>query len=211
MTSMPRQGSLTGRFTLEATDVASIALADSRRSAPPLLGYRPARNRRLPGKGRAWPPVTVWTVAQASECARSPSQRGPPHRVRSMGYVSSNGEFLREVRFARRCLDERGERRVCDLACDRRADQPPAPRLPRPAVVLRRRRDRGDGLDQRGERSRQPSRSPSGTAPSDSPILAYVTAGGDLEVLQGRLVGRFSLQARTRLVRSALIDASRSP
>ena len=32
-------------------------------------------------------------------------------------------------------------------------------------------------------------------APGASPVLGYVTADADLEVLQGRLSGRFSLQA----------------
>ena len=46
-------------------------------------------------------------------------------------------------------------------------------------------------------------------APGASPVLGYVTAGGALEVLQGRLSGRFSLQAddATSLALSSLTDS----
>jgi len=186
------QGSLTGTFTLEATGVASIALAAGGGSAPPLLGY--VQNRTAAFLVKTGVAGDNWTVVRASGVRSISLAEGTTPSSGLMGYVSDSGSFFTsEVSPEDQWTEEADGVTAISLAVVGPSGEPLLGYLAgnrfyvaeslTPAAWV----EEATGVAEMAVAS--------DSAPGASPVLGYVTITGDLEVSQGRLSSRFSLQA----------------
>lgn len=186
------EGSLTGTFTLEAKRVASIALVAGTGSSAPLLGYVQSRTAAFLVK------VGIaggnWTVVAASGVRSIALAEGTTPSNGLMGYVSSNGSFFaNEVPPENQWTQEATGVTAISLATVGPSGEPLLGYVARNAFYV------AEGLDPAiwTEEATGVAQiaTASDSAPGASPVLGYVTITGRLEVLQGRLRSRFSLQA----------------
>jgi len=183
-------GSLTGPFTLEATGATSIALTGGTSSAFPLLGYvRASDSAFLVKTGVAG---DDWTIVQSSGVRSIALAQGSTPSGGLMGYLSNSGTFYASpetpkvqwtpeatgVRAFSLALGPGGLPFLGYLAGN---SFYAAAGLSPTAWV-----DEANGVAEIAVAS-EPE-------PGASPVLGYLTTSGDLEVLQGQLSGRFSLQ-----------------
>ena len=187
------QGSLQGTFTLEATGVASIALAAGGDAAPPLLGYvQSATAAFLVKAGVA---DGEWNVVAASGVRSIALAEGLTPSCGLMGYLSDGGSFFASAvtPLGNQWTQEATGVTALGLAVVGPTCQPLLGYLAGsifyvaqglfPATWV----EEATGVAQIAVAS--------GSAPGASPVLGYVTITGNLDVLQGRLTNRFSLQA----------------
>jgi len=181
------EGSLTGPFTLEATGSTSIALAVGTSSDPPLLGYVQASSGAFLVKtGVAG---DDWTVVQSSGVRSIALAQGSTPSGGLMGYLSNSGSFYAspetpEVQWTPEAtgVTAVGPSGVPLLGYLAGNSFYAAEGLS-PATWV----DEANGVAEMAVAS--------DPAPGASPVLGYIAAGGDLQVMQGQLSGRFSLQS----------------
>jgi hypothetical protein len=200
------QGSLTGDFTLQATGVASIALAAGGGSAPPLLGYVQSANAAFLVK------VGVagddWTVVQPSDVRSIALAEGATPSSGLMGYVSNSGTFFAsEVSPDSQWTWEASGVTAISLAAVGPTGEPLIGYLARNGFFVAESLTSATWVQEAAGvvEMAVASSSASGAAP----VLGYVTTTGDLEVLQGQLSRSFSLQASgvSSLALSSVIDS----
>jgi len=186
------QGSLTGTFTLEATGVASIALAAGGGSAPPLLGY--VQNRTAAFLVKTGVAGDNWTVVRASGVRSISLAEGTTPSSGLMGYVSDNGSFFTsEVSPEDQWTEEADGVTAISLAVVGPSGEPLLGYLAGNRFYVAESLTPATWVEEATGVAEMAVASDS--APGASPVLGYVTITGDLEVSQGRLSSRFSLQA----------------
>ena len=186
------QGSLSGTFTLEATGVASIALAAGGDSAPPLLGYLQSSNGAFLVKtGLAG---NSWRVVRASGVRSIALAEGGTPSSGLMGYVSNSGGFFAsEASSEPQWTQEAYGVTAISLAAVGPAGEPLLGYLAGKSFYVTESLFPATWVEEATGVAEMAVASDS--APGAFPVLGYVTITGDLEVLQGHLSSRFSLQA----------------
>ncbi|MGO9963946.1 MAG: CHAP domain-containing protein [Acidimicrobiales bacterium] len=186
------EGSLTGPFTLEATGASSIAVAAGTSSAPPLLGYvRAVDGAFLVKTGVVG---SNWNVVQSSGVRSIALAQGSTPSGGLIGYLSDAGSFYvspeaPEVRWT----PEATGVTAISLALVGAGDLPLLGYLAGTSFYAAEGENPAPWVDEaNGVAEMAVAAEPE---PGASPVLGYVTAGGGLEVMQGRLSGRFSLQS----------------
>jgi hypothetical protein len=200
------QGSLTGTFTLEATGVASIALAAGGGSAPPLLGY--VRSRTAAFLVKTGVAGGNWTVVEASGVRSIALAEGTTPLSGLMGYVSNDGSFFAsEVSPENQWTHEADGVTAISLAAVGPAGEPLLGYLAGNSFYVAESLTPATWVDEATGVAEMAVASDS--VLGASPVLGYVTITGGLEVLQGRLSSRFSLQARdvSSLALSSVTDS----
>ena len=199
-------GSLTGHFTLEARGVASIALADNGGSAIPLLGYLRQNSGaflvKLGVAGRNW------TLVQSSGVRSIALAEGAAHSSALLGYVSTNGSFFAKTGV----LGGLWTKEATGVSAISLAVVGPAG-TPLLAFLAKHVLSAAEGVSRStwvheaiGVTAMAVA---AGAAEGAVPVVGYLTTAGALEVRQGPLAGRFSLQARgvSSIVISSLTDS----
>jgi hypothetical protein len=199
-------GSLTGRFRLEARGVASIALADNGGSATPLLGYlRHNSGAFLVKLGVAG---GSWTVVQPSGVRSIALAEGAARSSALLGYVSTNGSFFAKTGM----LGGRWTKEASGVSAISLAVVGPTG-TPLLAFLAKHVLSTGEGVSPSTwihEALGVTAMAVAAGAPQGAvPVVGYLTTGGDLEVRQGALAGRFTLQARdvSSMAISSLTDS----
>ncbi len=186
------EGSLTGRFTLEASGASSIALAAGGGAAPPLIGFVQARSGAFLEK--AGIAGGSWTVAQPTGVRSIALAEGTSASTGLLGYVSTNGTFFaRQASPGAPWTREAGSVSAISMAVIGPSAEPLVGYLSgntfyaaetlTPASWVR----EASGVAQIAVAA--------GSAPGALAVLGYVTTTGDLDVMQGPLSGTFSVQA----------------
>jgi hypothetical protein len=199
-------GSLSGRLTLEARGVASIALADNGGAAAPLLGYvRQKTGAFLVKRGVAG---GNWTIAQPSGVRSIALAEGRTASSELIGYVSLKGSFwARAGSLGGPWTKEATGVSAISLASVGPSGTPLLGFLAKSGffaaegVVASRWVHEATGVAAMAVAS--------DAAQGAGPVLGYLSTAGDLEVRQGPLSGRFSRQAHdvSSIAISSLTDS----
>lgn len=198
------EGPLTGKFTLEATGVSSIALAGGGGSAPPLLGYVSNSGAFLVKSGVVG---GHFSVAQASAVRSIAVAESTTSTSAMLGYVSSNGTF-----FAKQATQAQWTKEAGNVTAISLAEIGPTA-VPLVGYLSAGNFYAADGLSPASFVAEASGVSQiavaSDSAPGALPDLGYLTSTGDLEMMQGPLSGTFSLQAEgtTTLALSSLTNS----
>ncbi|MGA3216616.1 MAG: CHAP domain-containing protein [Acidimicrobiales bacterium] len=198
------QGSLGGSFSLEATKVASIAVAGGSGTALPLLGYlESGTNAFFVKSGLA---SDDWTVVQPGGVRSIALAEASTAASALVGYVSDNGTFYARQLLGQHWTEEATAVSAISLAVAGSSAKPLLGYLSgddffaaeslTPATWVK----EASGVGEIAVAS--------GQAPGALPVLGYLTTGGDLEVSQGPLTASFTLQAvdASSLALSSLTD-----
>ena len=186
-------GSLTGRFTLEAKGVASIALADNGSAPAPLLGYVARKSRAFLVKHGV--KGDTWTTVQRSGVRSIALAEGTTEARGALGFVSVGGGFFaKSGSLAGRWTKEANGVSAISLAAVGPNGTPLLGYLTKSAFYV------VEGTSAPAWTKEATGVTAiavaAGAVPAASPILGYLTASGDVEVRQGPIAGQFSLQAR---------------
>ena len=185
------EGPLTGKFTLEATGVSSIALTGGGGSAPPLLGYKSNSGAFLVKSGVAG---GHFFVVQASGVRSIALAEGTTPPAAMLGYVSLNGTF-----FAKQASEAQWTKEAANVTAISLAEVGPRG-VPLVGYLSAGTFYAAEGLSPVSFVAEASGVSQiavaSDSAPGALPDLGYLTSTGDLEVMQGPLSASFSLQAR---------------
>jgi surface antigen len=186
------EGPLSGAFTLEATGVASIALAGGTGPCPPLLGYLQA------GSGAFFTKLGVrggtFSIVQASGVRAIALSEGSSVANALVGYESSAGTF-----FVKQVSQAQWTKEATNVTAIALAEVGPTGTsllgylaggtfYAAEGVVPSSWADEASGVSQIALSS--------SAANGALPVLGYVTTTGNLEVMQGPLSASFSIQAR---------------
>ncbi|HLN07110.1 MAG TPA: CHAP domain-containing protein, partial [Acidimicrobiales bacterium] len=186
-------GSLTGHFTLEARGVASIGIADGGDASAPLLGYVQSKSGAFLVKMG----ITgdTWTIAHRSGVRAIALAEGATASSEVLGYVTTSGSFFAEEG----SLDGPWAKEANGVSAISLAAVGPTgtPLLGYLAGDVFFAAESAAPVAWTEEASGVTAIAvTSSAAPGALPILGYVTAGGNLDLMRGQLSGRFSLQAR---------------
>ena len=190
---MPKSAPLTGRFTLEAKGVASIALADNGSAAAPLLGYVARKSRAFLVKQGV--KGDTWTTVQRSGVRSIALAEGTTEARGALGFVSVGGGFFAKAgSLAGPWTKEAKSVSAISLAAVGPNGTPLLGYLTNSAFYV------AEGTSAPAWTKEATGVTAiavaAGAVPGASPILGYLTTGGDVEVRQGPIAGQFSLQAR---------------
>lgn len=199
------EGSLSAAFTLEADNVASIALTGGAGSAPPLLGYlQSGTDAFLVKTGVAG---DSWMVARPSGVRSIALAEGTSASTALFGYVSGNGTFFaKQASPQARWIEEATAVTAISLAVVGSPGQPLLGYLSRNGFFAAESSTPANWVHEASGVTEMAVAA--GSAPGGLPVLAYLTTAGDLEMLQGPLSGNFTLQATgaSSLALSSLTD-----
>jgi hypothetical protein len=186
------QGSLGGKFTLQAQQVASIAIADGGGTAPPLLGYVQK------GTGAFYVKSGVansqWTLVVPSGVRSIALAEGVTASTGLLGYVSTNGTFYAN----NLSLEDPWTKEATRVSAISLASVGPNG-IPLLGYLAANTFYAAEGLtpttwDDEATGVTQMAVS-SSSSPGGVPVLAYISSSSDLELLQGRISRPFSVQA----------------
>jgi hypothetical protein len=186
------QGSLGGKFTLQAEHVASMAITDGGGTAPPLLGYVQKGTGAFYVKSGV--ATAQWTLVVPSGVQSIALAEGATAATGLLGYVSTDGTFYAD----NLSLTNPWTKEATGVSAISLASVGPNG-IPLLGYLAANTFYAAEGLtpatwDEEATGVTQMAVS-SSSLPGGVPVLAYISTAGNLELLQGRISRPFSLQA----------------
>jgi hypothetical protein len=186
------QGSLGGKFTLQAEHVASMAITDGGGTAPPLLGYVQKGTGAFYVKSGV--ATAQWTLVVPSGVQSIALAEGATAATGLLGYVSTPGTFYAD----NLSLTNPWTKEATGVSAISLASVGPNG-IPLLGYLAANTFYAAEGLtpatwDEEATGVTQMAVS-SSSLPGGVPVLAYISTAGNLELLQGRISRPFSLQA----------------
>jgi hypothetical protein len=198
------QGALNNPFVLQAQGVRSIALAGGSGGTAPLLGYLESANGAFLTKSGV--AGDSWTIEQPRDVQSIALAEGNNPSSGLLGYVSTNGTFFVKHASQAQWSEQATAVSAISLALVGPSNEPLVGYLSGSDFFATETLASTGWLEEASGVAQMAVSS--GSAEGALPVLGYVTTAGDLEVLQGPLSGKFTLQAddASSLALSAITD-----